>query len=492
MKEIAAGFMKTGVASILSTIFSMVSTKIFAVIVGPSGVGLYSLLKQIMLFAMTFGTAGGQSALIQGMASKTGDAKDQYQITVFQIFLICTFAIVLILMLFSGDIAKYSFGSEWIDKIILVKWLVVPVVLTVLFVYLGGVLNSYKAINSLALGQICAAAASVVLAYPVAYQVSRYNSTIAFVWYIAATTAVTVIIYGAIAFKNGWLLPLRKLFLVRMDISSARHFFSISSVTLITGLAASGGLLFVKALNVKTGGLGYAGLFDVSWTISLIYLSLVLNSFMTYYLPKLSETSLQEERCSLINDVMRFCIIIMVPIIVSLVVFKPLLVTFGYSDKFLDSLSIMRWMLVGDYFKVTAWVFSVSVLAKAEMKVLFLSDMLWWSGFVATVSLIDTFDLGLQFIGFSYALLYFMYMAGFFIRAIKQKDFYPHGSVMISWFIGLIIIVLSSFMTWDLQSVNFISSSLLVLIAFVASYLAMHRAERVYMYSLIKRLVKHE
>lgn len=490
MKEIAAGFMKTGVASILSTIFSMVSTKIFAVVVGPSGVGLYSMLRQIMLFAMTFGIAGGQSALVQGMASKTGNAKTEYQIAVFQVFFICTTVVTLILLVFSGAIARYSFGSEWVDKIVLVKWLVVPVILTVLFVYLGGILNSYKSINSLALGQICAAAASVVFAYPVAYQVSHCNSPVAFVWYIAATTAVTVIIYGTIAFQNGWLQPLRRFVFVRMDILSVRHFFAISSVTLITGLVASGGLLFVKALNVKTGGLGYAGLFDVSWTISLIYLSLVLNSFMTYYLPKLSETSVQEDRCNLINDVMRFCIIIMVPIIVSLVVFKPLLVVFGYSYKFLDSLSIMRWMLVGDYFKVTAWVFSVSVLAKAEMKVLFWSDMLWWSGFIATVFLIDTFELGLQFIGLSYALLYFLYMAGFFIRAIKQKDFHACSSVMASWFAGLILIVLSSFLTWDMQSVNLLSSSVLVFMALVASYLAMHRAERVYMYSLIKRLVK--
>lgn len=492
MKEIAAGFMKTGVASILSTIFSMVSTKIFAVVVGPSGVGLYSLLRQIMLFAMTFGTAGGQSALIQGMSSKTGSAKTEYQLAVFQFFLICTAAVTLILLIFSGEIARYSFGSVSPDKVILIKWLILPVILTVLFVYLAGVLNSYKSINSLAIGQIAAAAASVLFAYPVAYQVSHYDSPVAFVWYIAATTVVSVIVYGLIAIQNGWLQPLRRFLFVRIDLLAIRHFFSIASVTLITGLAASGGLLFIKALNVKSGGFGYAGLFDVSWTISLIYLSLILSSFMTYYLPKLSETTDSEERRNLINNVMRFCIIIMVPVIVSLIVFKPLLVIFGYSDQFLGSLEIMRWMLVGDYFKVTAWVFSVSVLAKAEMKVLFWSDMLWWSGFVVIVSLIDTFGLGLQYIGLSYALLYFLYLVGFFIRAVKQKEFLASGIVMSSWFIGLILIFLSSFLTWNMQSVSVFSALLLVSMAFFVSYLAMKKGERIYMFSLIKRMVKHE
>lgn len=491
MKEIAVGFFKTGVASILSTVFGMVSTKIIAVMAGPTGVGIYSLLKQILLLAMTFGTAGGQSALIQGVSSRTGRAKSEYQDAVLQIFVICTLVVALILYFFSGTIAHYCFGSLWLDKIVLVKWLILPVIITVLMVYLTSVLNAYRSINSLAIGQIAGAITGALLAYPVAYYVNHY-SALAFAWYIAATSFVVAMVYAINAYQNGWLLTLHCALFVRLDMVAARHFFSIAFVTLITGLVATGGLLFVKALIANSSGLSYAGLFDVSWTISMIYLSLILNSFSTHYLPKLSESIDPGERCKLVNDVMRLCIIIMVPIIVTLVVFKSALVSLAYSEKFIESTTLMRWMLIGDYFKVTAWVLSVSALAKAEMRVIFWTNILWWAGFALTVVMINTLNLDLQYMGLGYMLLYSVYLLYFYLRARQQGEIKGSRPLISSWMIGLSIIVLSSILTWNMTSVNLFVAAFLILSAFFVSYTTMHKSERMYIISTVKRMVRYE
>lgn len=491
MKELTLAFLKSGVASILSTIFGIVSTKIFAVTLGPSGIGVYSLLKQILFFAMTLGTLGGQTALIQGLSSKTGSNKAEYMRSAFQIFVICTFVVLILLTLLPDKIAIYSFGQSWADKVNLVRWLVLPIAITVLSIFLTSVLNSYKAISSLALGQMVAAISGALLAYPVATYISN-NGSIAFAWYMAANSAVAISLYGIVAYRNGWLNSLRCSALTQINIGAIRYFIGFASVSLITNLVACGGLLFIKVLIAKNGGLAAAGLFDVSWTISMIYLSLILNSFSTYYLPRLSEVGSHEDRCQIINDVMRLCIIIMAPIIVVLVVSKSVVVELGYSERFKDSIKMMQWMFIGDYFKVTSWVLSVSALAKAEMKVLFWTEILWWSFFVASVAIISSNKFDMQYIGLSYMLLYSAYLLYFYLRSVRQGELDGSSRVIISWLAGLIVIVLSSFFTWNQPGFNFIISFMAISSALVVSLAVMKSSERMYVKSVIKRMFRYE
>lgn len=490
MKELTTAFLKTGVASIMSTIFGLVSTKIFAVTLGPSGIGLYSLLKQILFFAMTLGTLGGQTALIQGLSSKTGGDKSVYMRSVFQIFVTCIFMVSILLVIFADKVAAYSFGESWADKVTLVRWLIVPIVITALSIFITSVLNSHKAIGSLALGQIIAAISGALLAYPVANYILN-NGSIAFIWYMAANSAVALSFYVIVAYRNNWLNPLRCSKLLQINIDSVRYFIGFASVSLVTNLVACGGLLFVKVLIAKNGGLAEAGLFDVSWTISMIYLSLILNSFATHYLPKLSEIVCHEDRCQIINDVMRLCIIIMVPIIVVLVVFKSVVIELGYSERFKDSIKMMQWMFIGDYFKVTSWVLSVSALAKAEMRVLFWTDILWWSFFIASVAIISSNKFDFQYIGLSYMLLYFAYFLYFYVRAVRQGEI-DGSRVIKSWVLGLIVIIFASIFTWNQPNFNLIISFLTVSLSLVVSLAVMKSSERMYIKSTIKRMVRYE
>jgi len=76
MRELVKAVLKTGSGSGISLLLGVITMKVMAVVLGPSGVGLYSLLRQNMFSTISLGTLGGTVALIQGLASLKGQTRD--------------------------------------------------------------------------------------------------------------------------------------------------------------------------------------------------------------------------------------------------------------------------------------------------------------------------------------------------------------------------------------------------------------------------------
>lgn len=70
MREILKVFLKSGSGSAANVLLNVAALKILARMLGPSGIGLFSLLRQILQTALTAGTLSGQTALVQGASSQ--------------------------------------------------------------------------------------------------------------------------------------------------------------------------------------------------------------------------------------------------------------------------------------------------------------------------------------------------------------------------------------------------------------------------------------
>src|SRR5215210_2220953 len=101
MREIFKAVLTTGSGSGGRLLLGMATMKIMAVILGPSGVGLYSLLRQAVDFSNRFGTLGGETALVQGLASRKERVRDEYIVTTFWVFVLGALLIVTVLVVFA-------------------------------------------------------------------------------------------------------------------------------------------------------------------------------------------------------------------------------------------------------------------------------------------------------------------------------------------------------------------------------------------------------
>ncbi|QIB91984.1 oligosaccharide flippase family protein [Methanosarcina mazei] len=488
MRNLLRAIFKTGSGSIINIILGVISSKVIAVVLGSSGVGLYSLINQTLTTATTAGTMGGQTALVQGLASKQGAEKDKYLTTVFWIF-VCGATIISIgFLLFSPLIAKTVFASNDGKTITLVRWMTIPSVLTIIYSYLICLLNGFRAIGRLAIGQIILSVVTVSLVYPVSKLVSS-GYIIAFIVMTSASTLGGIIFCLTVAHKEKWLNPLIVNFIPKFDKGAVKHFYRIARTTFITSLIATGTLLSIRTIIIQYGGFSSAGIFSVAWGLSMMYVMLLLGSFGSYYLPTLSGINDIPARNTLIQNLFRVSLLLIIPLIITVIVLKSLVITILYTYEFMPSLKIIRWMLIGDYFKVGGWVLAMPMLAYGDMKVFFWTESLWYIGFLI-LSYIGIFYYNdMQLIGIAFLILYaFLFVYTIFYAHNKHSVVLTSNSV-VHWVLGLLLIIVASWQTWGDTQVNWISAPIWIAVAIGFSWMTLNRDEKS---KLIKMIYKRK
>lgn len=447
MKNLILGVLKTGVGVFLNLIFGVASTKIMAVMLGPSGVGLYSLIRQVVT---TFGimAQGGQTALVQGIANKKGYSRNVFIRSALYLFLVSAILSVLAIEIFATKISQMLFGDRADENIALVRFLAVPITIQYIYIYLKGVINGFRAIGRLATIEILGPLVALILVYPVCLFASR-GMLIA---YIVLLTVSQLVMAGAaiyVIYKNKWLpinLIFKRIIVRQIDF---KYFISISGTTLITSIIASATIFAIRFSIVSNSDLKDAGYFDLAWTLSGSYVMLILASFGTYYTPTLSQIKNVDEQLVLIKSVIRLTTLIMIPLITAAIILKPILISYLYSEEFMPALELVRWMLIGDYLKITCWVLMVPVIVNVKMKVYFWTEVLGSAGFfalsLASLYFLDT----LSGIGASFLITYAAIVWIYYKYITKIYGLVITRSLLIPWLVGLVYIIFVSFISWD-------------------------------------------
>jgi O-antigen/teichoic acid export membrane protein len=486
MRDILKAALKTMSGSMGFLLFGMLTVKIMAVVLGPNGVGLYSLLRQTSELSKNLGTLGGETALVQGLASREGKVRDEYLVTTFWVFVLGGLLTAAILMILAPWIAPLVFQRNDGQTIGLVRGLALPVVLLVASAYLNGVINGFRAIGLLALIQALGAGAGALLAYPVSLLV-QVGYPVAFIAMMSAPPAVGVALGAWRALREGWLTALRRGPHMSLDPNSLRHFVSLAGTMLITGLVATGAVLVVRSLVARYDGLAGAGVFAAAWSLSMTYVQVILASFGTYYLPTLSQISDPMDRAVLMQQVARFATLLAVPLVVGMVVLKPLAVKVLYSGEFIPALEIIRWMLIGDYFKIAGYVVAMPVLAYADVKVFFWTELLANLSLAIFAALALSYFGSMQGIGVGFLLMYIAYSAYYLQYSRSRHRLRLTKAMTLPWVLGLALIVGASWYTWSDTRVAWFAAPLWICVAAAFSWVSLTRNEREVMLRMVLR-----
>jgi O-antigen/teichoic acid export membrane protein len=475
MREVLRAIFKTGSGSGLSLLFSAIASKILAVILGPSGIGLYSMLVQIQQTGIIASTASGGPALIQGIASKKNDARDQYVATVFWLYIGGTLLTATILIALAPWIADWTLSTGDASIVGLIRWLAVPLAFGVLQNFLFSTLNGFRAIGRLAIAQVTSSATIALFSYPLALSIEE-GQLFWFVILMSVGLISSSILSIAFAFRKGWLEPITSRgFRPSIDRDSARHFFSIAVTMFATGLLASLVMVAVRSTIIQHFSLSEAGIFNVAWTICMTYSMVILGSFGTYYLPTLSKTNDPRVKNKLMVDMFRVSTVLLVPIIILVIILKPAFIEILYARDFNASLAIIRWMLIADYFKAASWILGYPMVAYADMRKYAVMESLWQVGFLtASIISLTQFD-SIEGVGFGFMALYVILFFYTLHYARTYHAFAFPNRVVTTWLLGLGLIILASAMTWSSGDIDWIVVLfwIPVLIAFMAMALTL-------------------
>lgn len=139
-----------------------------------------------------------------------------------------------------------------------------------------------------------------------------------------------------------------------------------------TALASALGLqvaLFVlrTALEAK-GGPALNGQFQAAWSIGSVYFGFVLGGIGTFAFPRYAAAQTVDELATEVRNASRFVLRVAPPVILGMVALRAPLVHLLYSEKFDEAIPLMGLMMVGDLARAMVWVQHGPLLYRGRLR----------------------------------------------------------------------------------------------------------------------------
>ena len=155
----------------------------------------------------------------------------------------------------------------------------------------------------------------------------------------------------------------------------------------------------------------------------MVYVGFVLQAMGTDFYPRLTAVAHDDRRCNrLVNEQAEISILVALPGVLATLALAPWVIQFFYSSKFHIAGEILCWQVAGMFLRVLSWPMGFIVLAKGRAAVLFWTDLVAYSVYVA----LGWFGLrffGLPGTGMAFLGLYIFHWCMIFIIVRRMTGF---------------------------------------------------------------------
>ena len=392
-----------GGASLIGLVLSLIRTKVFALLLGPAGVGLLGLLNNLLTSASSLAGLGVSSSGVRLVAADADDPRKvaRVRISLFMVTAVLAAVGFGLLWLLREPVARHLLGGT--ERSSVVAWVGLGVILTMLAASQLALLNGLRRVGDIARLNILSALLGTVVGIG-ALLLFGDQGLLAFLLAVPLCSFVV----------GAWLV--RRLRLPAARISGremahdARKLIGLGTSVMLAQLVVSLGMLAVRNLIEGRTGLASLGQFEAAWLISTVYLGAVLTAMTTDYYPRLTALGDDHEgAAALINDQTRMALWLCGPVCLAMIALAPLATLVLFSPRFTESSAILHWLVVGDVLKVMAWPLGFALLARNDGKAYLLVETIASATFVAAAFLLLPV-LGLVATGAAFILMYCAYL----------------------------------------------------------------------------------
>ena len=392
-----------GGAQAVNIVLSVLRAKVVAVLLGPSGIGLLSVLNNLREMGSLSAGLGLNSSGVRELSAAKGEPATLSRVR----------RVLLGALFLQGIIAM---GLIWIARVWLAERLLgspehateVGLVGVAVFLFLiaGSQTTLLQGMRRIAdLGRVTIWAALIGTLAGLAPVVLLGRDGL--IWLILMPPAASILV----ALHYTRRLPPPDA--VRMTLADVWHawlpMIRLGVVFMIGSLVTIATLLLVRARITQELGLEAAGHFAAAWSITMIYVGFLLQAMGADYFPRLTEVIHDREAATrLMNDQMQLALALGGPILLVLIGCAPWLVRLLYSSEFEPAVVLLQWQTLGNVFKLASWALAFAFVAAARRQVFLMTELLFNAVFLPLVWLGLPF-MGLQITGIAFLISYLVH-----------------------------------------------------------------------------------
>lgn len=348
----------------------LIKSKFMALFIGPSGFGIYSLLRSTTDTISGITNLGLNASSVKTIASANRDnSRDIVSRTIAaqrRLIWLTGFIGMLICAVFSPIWSQVSFGNgAYIGSFIIVSTnILIDQLNRGELALMQGLQQRKKLAKANIIGQTLNAIFTIPLYY-----------------FYGVKAIVASLVLGSVIALSISLYFSRKLKIERVKLTWGET-FTIGREMIKLGFFLS--LQFILSMIViyiirnyvsRIGGLDQVGLYSAGTAIISNYIGLVFSAMATDYFPRLAATKSNEEMSQAVRAQAEITILLLAPLAVAFVVFIRPAITLLYSEEFLPIEKMMYWAVGGVLVQAMAWAMSYTLLAKAKPSYFFLNEL---------------------------------------------------------------------------------------------------------------------
>jgi antigen flippase len=407
-----------GGSTVIVIFIRMLRTKVLAVLLGPAGVGLEAMYDSVISLAKIGVDMGISGSGVRQIAAAHGSGNPTtIATTVFTLRRVCLMLGLIgaaVLFLTREKVSRVTFGND--DHAFDIGLLSVILLFVALTGGQGALLQGMRRIGDLARMNILGTAFGAVLSIPIVYFWGRDGIPA----YMVLTAAVAALISWSYARRvqtQPIKVPLRQV------ATEAGSLFRLGLAFVSSGLMATGALFLLRIFVMRETGVVGAGQFQAANAISMIYVGFILQAMGTDFYPRLTSAADDNHRCNkLVNEQAEISILLALPGVLATLALAPWVIHFFYSNKFELAGEILCWQVAGMMLRVLSWPMGFIVVAKGRAAILFLTDLIAYSVYVA-LGWVGLKFFGLPGTGMAFLSLYIFHWCMIYVVVRRMSGF---------------------------------------------------------------------
>jgi O-antigen/teichoic acid export membrane protein len=364
----------------IGILVGIIRNKLCAVILGPEGFGLISLLNSTVNFVSSISNLGLSFSAVRHISElfEHGDkSKIDHFINVVRAWsLLTALAGMLLCIVLSPLLNKWTFS--WGDHtmhFILLSPMVAIAAIT------GGetaILKGTRRLRSLAFISIITVFASLFISVPIYYIWGESGIVPSLVGTALAIMLVTI-------WYSYHLYPLKPIF-TKDSIVDGLGMLKLGVSFLFAGILGSGAELVIRSFLNNTSTLDNVGLYNAGYVIVFTYASMVFTAMETDYFPRLSSINHDVQAVNqTVNRQIEVSLLIISPMLVLFTIILPILMLLLYSSKFTPVVGMAQISVFSMFFRALTLPVSYITLAKGDSVAYLLLETIYDIVFVVLI-----------------------------------------------------------------------------------------------------------
>jgi enterobacterial common antigen flippase len=362
-----------GGSSIVNITLGMVRTKVMALLLGPAGVGLWGLYGAIADLTGSLAGLGISSSGVRQIAEAVGSGNRERVARTVSVLrrtsMLLGVVAALLLAIFSAQISMVTFGTD--AHAVAVGLLAIAVFLRLVASGQLALIQGMRRVADLARAGVWAGLFGTAISVAAVY-----------LWLEDGLVPSLIGIAGGTIVTSWWYSRRIPTAAPSMSTSEAWQeaaaLLKLGFAFLASAFMTMGVAYAVRITVLHVVGFEAAGLYQAAWTLGGLYVGFILQAMGADFYPRLTAVGGDNiESNRLVNEQAQMGLLLAGPGVVATLTFAQAVVALLYSTSFAPAADLLRWICLGMMLRIISWPMGFIILARAEQKLFFVTELAW-------------------------------------------------------------------------------------------------------------------